>query len=113
MIAITRPRAQRPEFEPGQLVTHRRYGYRGVVVHRDDCCKADDAWYQKNQTQPERNQPWYHVLVDGTSTCTYAAAENLAPDASQFPISHPLVDSFFSDFEDGIYIRNNVPWPID
>lgn len=109
MIAINRP--PQPIFQPGQLVRHRRYGYRGVVVQRDAFCKADDEWYLKNQTQPDRNQPWYHVLVHGSSTCTYAAGENLMADASGLPIDHPLLDHFFLDFQDGSYIRNSEPWP--
>lgn len=115
MIALnTPPRARgddHPVFEPGQLVRHRRYGYRGVVVDRDDACQASDAWYQKNQTQPDRTQPWYHVLVDGSATCTYAASENLVADGSELPIEHPLVPHFFSGFEDGRYIRNDTNWP--
>ncbi len=69
MIAINHP--SQPVFEPGQLVLHRRYGYRGVVVERDEFCQADDAWYSKNQTQPDRDQPWYHVLVNESLTCTF------------------------------------------
>ena len=109
MIAIRRP--SRPTFEPGQLVRHRRYDYRGVVVARDDFCRASDDWYLRNQTQPERDQPWYHVLVDGSSTCTYAASENLIADSSDRSIDHPLVPHFFSDFKNGVYVRNDEPWP--
>jgi len=109
MISINR----QPErlYEPGTLVRHRRYGYRGVVVDRDDCCQADEQWYQKNQTQPDRNQPWYHVLVDGSSICTYAASENLQADSLSLPIEHPLLEFFFTDFQDGRYLRNDKPWP--
>ena len=93
MIAISRP--EQPVFESGQLVRHRRYSYRGVVVDRDEFCQADDEWYSKNQTQPNRDQPWYHVLVDGSLTCTYAASENLVADSSGLPIEHPLLPHFF------------------
>ena len=112
MIATNRPPQDpnRARFDPGQLVCHRRYGYRGVVVDRDDCCQADENWYGKNQTQPDRKQAWYHVLVDGTSTCTYAAAENLVADMSGSPISHPLLTHFFTVFKDGSYTRNDNPW---
>ena len=109
MIAINHP--PRPVFEPGQLVRHRRYGYRGVVVQRDESCQADDAWYSKNRTQPDRDQPWYHVLVDGSTTCTYAASESLVADLSGLPITHPFVLHFFSEFNSGVYIRNDEPWP--
>ena len=98
-------------FEPGQLVRHRRYGYRGVIVAVDDSCQADEDWYQKNQTQPDRSQPWHHVLVHGTSTITYAAGENLVADDSGTPIVHPRLRHFFDDFDGTAYERNERPWP--
>ena len=100
-----------PLFQPGQLVRHRRYGYRGVVVDFDLTCQASDEWYQSNQTQPKRNQPWYHVLVDQSGATTYPAQSSLLPDKDAQPIAHPLVDFFFSSFADGRYIRNSRPWP--
>jgi len=108
--AVSEPTERRPIFEPGQLVRHRRYGYRGVVVDRDDSCQADATWYQKNQTQPDRDQPWYHVLVDGSATCTYAAAENLAADPTGLPVTHPLVPFFFDGMKGDAYQRNHEPW---
>ena len=98
-------------FGPGDLVHHRRYGYRGVVVDFDTRCQADEAWYQSNQTQPDRDQPWYHVLVHGTGNTTYVAQENLESDTTGQPIEHPLLGYFFSDFTDGHYVRNDRPWP--
>lgn len=100
-----------PLFQPGQLVRHRRYGYRGVVVDYDLTCQADDEWYQSNQTQPERKQPWYHVLVDQSGTTTYPAQSSLQPDEDKQPITHPLLGYFFSHFANGRYIRNSQPWP--
>lgn len=111
MIAFNRQTDDPVLLTPGQLVFHVRYRYRGVVVDHDESCQADDAWYYKNKTQPNRAQPWYHVLVDQSSTCTYVAAENLVPDDTGVPISHPLLSHFFSDFVDGQYVRNDQPWP--
>ncbi len=98
-------------FARGELVRHRRYGYRGVVVDFDATCKAPEDWYQSNQTQPAKDQPWYHVLVDGSDQTTYAAESSLMPDPSSEPISHPLLVAFFSAFHDGAYVRNDRPWP--
>jgi heat shock protein HspQ len=95
-----------PLYAPGQLVRHRRYGYRGVVVDFDTTCLAEELWYHRNRTQPPRNQPWYHVLVDGSEATTYAAQTSLMPDDSGEPVTHPLVVVFFESFAAGRYERN-------
>ncbi len=100
-----------PKFELGQLVSHKRYGYRGVIVDFDLECRADEQWYQSNKTQPGKRQPWYHVLVDATAQNTYAAEENLQSDPSGQPVRHPLVGDFFGEFVDSRYVRNDQPWP--
>ena len=105
------PIAQPPCFACGQLVKHRRYGYRGVVVAWETYCSAPDDWYQSNPTQPQRCQPWYHVLVHGSGDITYAAQTSLEADESGQRVDHPLVDQFFSDFTGGAYVRNDRPWP--
>lgn len=98
-------------FRPGQLVRHRRYDYRGVIVAFDHACQANDDWYFSNHTQPNRSQPWYHVLVDGSQQVTYAAQTSLESDPTEDPVNHPLVQLFFSTLEDGEYLRNERPWP--
>jgi heat shock protein HspQ len=100
-----------PEFRAGQMVTHRRYGYRGVIVDFDMSCHADEAWYQSNQTQPDRDQPWYHVLVHGSTGNTYVAQEHLQLDEQLEAIDHPLVSEFFDEFEGEQYFRNDQAWP--
>ena len=100
-----------PLFQPGQLVQHRRYNYRGVVVDFDLSCQADDTWYSSNRTQPDRHQPWYHILVHDTAQITYAAQTSLEQDNSGKEIVHPLLTHLFSAFENGYYIRSDRPWP--
>ena len=100
-----------PRFEVGQLVKHRRYGYRGVIVARDLTCGAEADWYLANQTQPSRDQPWYHVLVHDSEQVTYAAQTSLQGDDSGQQVVHPMIDRFFSAFSDGQYIRNDEAWP--
>ncbi len=99
-----------PTFSPGQIVRHKRYEYRGVVVAVDVHCLAEDEWYESNLTRPKRNQPWYHVLVDGSKATTYAAQSNLELDKTPSEVNHPLVPFFFLGFADGSYVRNNEPW---
>lgn len=100
-----------PLFAAGTVIRHRRYGYRGVVVSVDPWCRAAPEWYLSNSTQPAREQPWYHVLVDGSDQVTYPAEENLEADTTGKPVHHPWVNTFFSGFEDGCYRRNSTPWP--
>lgn len=98
-------------FRPGDLVRHRHYGYRGVIVDVDPECRADDEWYASNRTQPPKDQPWYHVLVDGSQSATYAAQTNLEADEEDDPVDNPFVSLFFAGFEGGLYLRNDRPWP--
>ena len=98
-------------YKRGQVVRHKRYGYRGVVVEVDPECKASDEWYEANQTQPDRKQPWYHVLVADTEQVTYPAQTSLLPDESCEQVANPLIPHFFERFENGCYIRNQKPWP--
>ena len=97
-------------FETGDLVEHVRYGYRGVVVARDPRFCADEEWYASKTTQPSRDQPWYHVLVDRTAQVTYAAQTSLRNDRAGGTVLHPKLAYFFADFQDGRYIRNDRPW---
>lgn len=101
-----------PRFAVGQLVQHRRYHYRGVIVALDRTFSGSEAWYAKNQTQPTKTQPWYHVLVHNSATVTYAAQTSLQSDISGLEINHPLLSMFFTAFDDGRYIRNDTPWEI-
>ena len=83
-----------------------------MIVEFDLTCQAPDSWYQSNQTQPDRNQPWYHILVDGNQQVTYVAQSNLVYDQLNKPVVHPMLNLFFSghDEEENKYIRNDVPW---
>lgn len=105
--------SREPQFKVGQLVQHKSYGYRGVVVAFDVNFQGDDEWYWSNQTQPDRSQPWYYVLVHNSTQVTYAAQTSLIPDDSDKRVNHPLVPEYFHDFRGGKYIRNHKPWPRD
>jgi heat shock protein HspQ len=104
-------REGKPKFQIGQLVRHKRYHYRGVVVAMDPQCMADDDWYNSNQTQPDRDQPWYHVFVDASGSVTYPGETSLEADPSCEPIEHPMIELFFEKFDGQRYIRNDRPWP--
>lgn len=91
-------------FSPGDLVHHRLFDYRGVVVDVDPIFAASEAWYdQVARSRPPKDEPWYHVIVDGAMHMTYVAQQNLEADSTGTPIQHPLVEHFFDRFEDGRY----------
>ncbi|PCJ60912.1 MAG: Co2+/Mg2+ efflux protein ApaG [Planctomycetota bacterium] len=98
------------EFKRGQVVRHKLYNYRGVVVDFDMSFTADDNWYKSNKTKPDKDMPWYHVLVDGSDKVTYVAQQNLEFSEIGAPIVHPLVQHFFNGFETSGYIRNDNSW---
>jgi len=92
------------QFQVGQVVHHIRYDYRGVIAKADTACCAPDAWYYGNPSQPDRDQPWYHVLVHGGAE-TYVAEENLELDPTGAEVSHPYVPHMFTMFIHGRYHR--------
>ena len=95
------------DFALGIVVKHKLYHYRGVIVAYDMQCDAGDKWYLANKTQPSRDQPWYHVLVDESGgLSTYVAQSNLVSDESGQPIDHPRISSYFSAFKEGAYVAH-------
>jgi heat shock protein HspQ len=99
----------RARFAVGDLVHHRLFDYRGVVVDVDPTCQAGDEWYAAvARSRPPRDKPWYHVLVHGAGHTTYVAERNLEQDVSGEPIVHPLLSRFFTGFEQGRYVRGGL-----
>ncbi len=91
-------------FDVGQIVQHRLFNYRGVIVDVDPVFQNSDEWYEQVAlSKPPKNRPWYRVLVHNAVHETYVAEKNLATDASEDPINHPLVDVYFQHFEAGRY----------
>ncbi|KAI5306554.1 hypothetical protein KEM56_000286 [Ascosphaera pollenicola] len=65
----------------GQVFTHRRYGYRGIIIGWDPHCEAEEQWMQDagiDRLQSGRNQSFYHVMVED-KTLRYVAEENIRP----------------------------------
>jgi len=97
----------RPKFSIGQLVHHRKFDYRGVIVDIDPGFMGSEEWYEQiARSRPPKDKPWYRVLVHDASHETYVAERHLEEDAEEEPINHPLVDTFFQSFERGRYQLN-------
>jgi len=95
------------KFSVGELIHHRLFDYRGVIIDVDRNFQATEQWYQAvAKSRPPKNRPWYHVLVHESAHSTYVAEQNLEPDDSPEAIVHPMLENFFSSFENGRYIRN-------
>jgi len=99
----------RTKFSVGELVHHRLFDYRGVIVDVDRDFQGTEEWYEAvAKTRPPKNMPWYHVLVHGKTHSTYVAEQNLEPDDSVEPINHPMLEYFFLKFENGLYFRKDT-----
>ena len=93
------------QFSIGQTIQHLLFDYRGVIYDVDPVFLGTEEWYNHvARSRPPKDQPWYRVLVHGSDHETYVAQRNLAPDPSDKPVDHPLVNRFFSDFRDGAYV---------
>ena len=86
------------KFQTGDIITHIRYGYRGVIVHTDPKFKGAQIWYLSNQTQPQKEQSWFFVLVTGSQQVTYVAEENLNHYHPRNTVVHPMLTLFFSGY---------------
>ena len=96
------------KFAIGQLIHHRLFNYRGVVADVDAVFEGTEGWYQQAAlSRPPKDQPWYHVLVDGGAN-TYVAAENLESDPTPSEIRHPLLKRFFASFYKGRYYTESL-----
>ena len=96
-------------FFVGQIVHHKRFNYRGVVFDVDSTFQGTDEWYEQvAQSRPPKNQPWYHVLVDGAEHTTYVAERNLESDQEGHPVEHPLVAALCGEFREGRYFMGTT-----
>lgn len=93
-----------PQFFIGQLVHHKKFDYRGVIIDVDAEFSGSEEWYQQVAlSRPPKDRPWYHVLVHNTNQLTYVAERHLEADSSVEPIDHPAVDLYFDHFNNGVY----------
>jgi len=97
---------EQSQFYIGQVVHHRKFDYRGVIIDVDAEFEGDDEWYEQVAlSRPPKGAPWYHILVDNADHMTYVAERHLEADDSLLPVNHPYVTSIFGSFADGVYQR--------
>ncbi len=97
---------QSARFRVGQLIHHKRFDCRGVVVDVDATFQGTEAWYEMvARSRPPKDRPWYHVLVHDAEHQTYVAERHLEPDLSGKPIDHPDLNLLFGSLSHGLYQR--------
>jgi len=98
----------RTKFAIGQLVHHKLFDYRGVIVDVDPVFQGSDEWYEfVAKSRPPKDAPWYHVLVHENEHITYVAERNLEQDTRHDRIIHPLISYYFDTFDNGAYSTAN------
>ena len=90
------------QFSIGQVVRHRVYEFRGVIVDVDPEFSNTEEWWQSipEEVRPRRNQPFYHLLAENESNAyeAYVSEQNLLIDDSGEPVNHPQVAEVFGEF---------------
>jgi len=90
------------QFSIGQVVRHRVYPFRGVIVDVDPEFSNSEEWWQAipEEVRPRKDQPFYHLLAENedTSYVAYVSEQNLLIDESGIPVNHPEVAQVFGEF---------------
>ena len=102
-----------PLFNIGDIVKHRVYPFRGVIVDVDPEFSNTEEWYQSipAEIRPSRKQPYYHLMAENTETfyTAYVSQQNLVGDGENGPLEHPDLEEIFSGMNHGKYhLRNEV-----
>ncbi len=95
------------KYNIGQVVRHRKHPFRGVVFDIDPEFSNTDEWYDAipEEARPRKEQPFYHLLAENDQTyyVAYVSEQNLVPDYTGEPVSHPDLPDLFGEFQDGHY----------
>jgi hemimethylated DNA binding protein len=112
-------------YSVGQVIRHKMYGYRAVIIGWDERCQASDKWVAATGTARlthGASQPFYHCLVDvrdrPDAQISYVAQDNVdlmtpvegasVKDVSPLDrmVIHPLITRHFDSFKtsEGFYV---------
>lgn len=99
------------KFNIGAVVQHKHYGFRGVIFDVDFQYSLDEQWYQEackamasiGLPPINKQQPFYHILTDGSDHESYVSEQNLeAADATK-PVRHDELEQWFTVPQPGHY----------
>ena len=95
------------QFTIGQVVKHRLYDFRGVIVDVDPEFSNTEEWWLSipEEVRPSKDQPFYHLLAENESTSyeAYVSEQNLLVDESGEPVNHPQIAEVFGEFRGSSY----------
>jgi heat shock protein HspQ len=95
------------KFEIGAVVRHRLFPFRGVIFDVDPVFDHSEEWYQAipAEVRPSKDQPFYHLLAENNEAkyVAYVSEQNLLPDESGEPVTHPQISDYFNVGKDGRY----------
>ena len=110
MRSSNRP-VRKAKFAIGQVVKHRVYPFRGVIFDVDPVFANTEEWLSSipEEVRPRRDQPFYHLLAENAQTTyvAYVSEQNLLPDETGKPVSHPQVPQFFKELKRGQYVSRD------
>ncbi len=90
------------QFAIGQVVRHRIYPFRGVIVDVDPQFNNTEEWWLAipEEVRPRKDQPFYHLLAENETTAyeAYVSEQNLLLDESGEPVNHPQLAEVFGEF---------------
>ena len=99
------------KYKIGQVVKHRVYPFRGVVLDIDPEFDNTEEWWEAipAEVRPHKDQPFYHLFAENAETeyIAYVSEQNLLPDTSDKPIRHPQVNEVFEQDDSGAYHPRN------
>ena len=104
---LTKAKNKFPAFCIGDVVRHRLYPFRGVIVDVDPEFDNTEEWYASipEDVRPAREQPFYYLLAENSETyySAYVSQQNLLSDTENGPVNHPDIEDVFDGFEEGRY----------
>ena len=96
------------KYSVGQVVRHRVHPFRGIIFDIDPIFNNTEEWWQAipAEIRPRKDQPFYHLLAENAQTTyvAYVSEQNLLPDDTGKPVSHPQVPHFFKELRRGHYV---------
>ena len=96
------------QFAIGQVVKHRIFEFRGVIVDVDPEFSNTEEWWLSipEEVRPSKDQPFYHLLAENESTAyeAYVSEQNLLIDDTGEPVNHPQAAEVFGEFLGNSYV---------